>query len=422
MHGLLWYHILNHFGRRAFTRTSLDFLITVLTAVIDLLSFSAILFQIFPGLFLAIIFYAGIGSLITTNLGQSLVGLNYERLQKEADFRFALVRNRENAEAIAFYDPDATIEKQHLLGLFKEALGAQLGIITTQRNLEAFTTSYKFLVQILPSLIVAPLYFKHQIEFGSISQSYGAFNHILGDFSLIINQFEAISAFSAGLTRLNSFLETISLGGWNQSAAISSMGNAAISEISEKPPYIQMSQRLSKGDPIIAHCRNLTVFTPDRSRVLVGSIKTGGGLRGIDFNIAKGDRVLIVGNSGAGKSTLIRALAGLWQIGHGDIEWTVSSEDLTSSDRPPSGVFFMPQRPYNLLGTLAEQIMYPTVGPQASSEDLLQILQRVRLPDLAQRSGGGDPIKGLNVTMDWSKVKTFEFQRSSASSLSRCFP
>ena len=422
MCGLLWYRILNHFCRRAFTRTSLDFLITVLTAVIDLLSFSAILFQIFPGLFLAIILYAGIGSLITTNLGQSLVGLNYERLQKEADFRFALVRNRENAEAIAFYDPDATIEKQHLLGLFKEALGAQLGIITTQRNLEAFTTSYKFLVQILPSLIVAPLYFKHQIEFGSISQSYGAFNHILGDFSLIINQFEAISAFSAGLTRLNSFLETISLGGWNQSAAISSIGNAANSEITDSLPYIQMSQRLSMGDPIIANCRNLTVFTPDRSRVLVGSIKTGSGLRGIDFSIAKGDRVLIVGNSGAGKSTLIRALAGLWQIGHGDVEWTVSSADITSSDRPPDGVFFMPQRPYNLLGTLAEQIMYPTVGPQASSDDLLHVLQRVRLPDLAQRSGGGDPIKCLNVTMDWSKVKTFEFQRSSASSLPRCFP
>jgi len=99
---------------RQFTRASLDFFITLFTSFIDLLSFSAILFQIYPGLFVAIIAYAGVGSVVTTNLGQSLVGLNYKRLIKEADFRFSLIRTRENAEAIAFYDSNAALEKGKL--------------------------------------------------------------------------------------------------------------------------------------------------------------------------------------------------------------------------------------------------------------------------------------------------------------------
>jgi putative ATP-binding cassette transporter len=83
---------------RHFTRASLDFCITLFTSFIDLLSFSAVLYQIYPGLFVAIVVYAGMGSLITTQLGRSLVGLNYEKLQREANFRFALIRTRENAE------------------------------------------------------------------------------------------------------------------------------------------------------------------------------------------------------------------------------------------------------------------------------------------------------------------------------------
>ena len=145
----------------------------MITSVIDLCSFSLILYEIYPPLFLAIIAYAGIGSLITTNLGRSLVGLNYERLLREADLRFSLIRTRENAEAIAFYDGDATREKQGVLDLLKKALETQFGIVTTQRNLEVFTTSYRYLVQILPSLIIAPLYFAQKVELGTISQSYG---------------------------------------------------------------------------------------------------------------------------------------------------------------------------------------------------------------------------------------------------------
>ena len=145
----------------------------MLTSIIDLFSFSAILYQIYPGLFLAIIGYAGVGSVITTNLGRSLVQLNYEKLQREATFRFSLIRLRENSESVAFYDRDAKLEKTKLWSLFQDIVDTQIGIINVKRNIETFTVAYRYLVQILPSLIVAPLYFQKKVELGTISQSYG---------------------------------------------------------------------------------------------------------------------------------------------------------------------------------------------------------------------------------------------------------
>lgn len=158
---------------RYFTRTSLDFFITVITSIIDLASFSTILFQIYPGLFIAIIAYAGVGSVITTNLGRSLVQLNYAKLQREATFRFSLIRLRENSESVAFYDRNAILEKEKLWKSFQQIVDNQLEIINVKRNLETFTVAYRYLVQILPSLIVAPLYFQNKVELGTISQSYG---------------------------------------------------------------------------------------------------------------------------------------------------------------------------------------------------------------------------------------------------------
>ena len=436
---------------RAFTRTSLDFFITLFTAVIDLFSFSAILYQIYPGLFAAIIAYAGVGSIVTTQLGRSLVGLNYEKLLREADFRFALIRTRENAEAIAFYDSDAKREQALIWTLFKDVLETQLGIVIAQRNLEVFTTSYRYLVQILPSLIVAPLYFAKKVELGTISQSYGAFNHILGDFSILINQFESLSAFSAGLTRLSTFLDKLENSSWAASGYPSSNGT----EVFQKPLFsIKTQHPVFSRDDIVLEVKNLTLLTPDGKRTLLGaiseSVKPGSSdsvpvpLRsdansrpqGIDFSLGRGDRVLVVGPSGAGKSSFIRAISGLWRVGYGDVTWfsslqpasTVSvpsepiSEDVLSHESAPKDVFFLPQKPYNLLGSLREQIMYPAVEVPANvtagtiggiqmriraqelDATLLEILKKVKLESLASRMGGGDDLAGLSVFSDWSKV------------------
>ena len=419
----------------SFTRTSLSFLITLLTSAIDLFSFSAILYQINPSLFLAIILYAGIGSFITTNLGRKLVGLNYDQLIKEANFRFALIRTRENAEAIALYDPDAQLELQGLCQIFQQVLSNQLGIVTVQRNLEYFTTAYRYLVQILPSLIVAPLYFQGKVELGSISQSYGAFNHILGDFSLIINSFESLSAFSAGLTRLNTFLKRIEEGGWSAALDVKDEEELGLDSQAIKlsgADKIRLVERIATPAPEMAahsllECSNLTVLTPDASRVLIGAIPTAkGDLRGVNAVLKRGDRVLIVGPSGAGKSSFIRAISGLWQVGFGTVTWWCDppstqppTEGPLSTDdsldiQLPKDVFFLPQKPYNFMGTLRQQIQYPSIKSQSSTlsaaeeeaEDgkLLELLRDVRLGDLAARVGGGNERAGLSAILDWSNV------------------
>lgn len=454
---------------RAFTRTSLDFFITLFTAVIDLFSFSAILYQIYPGLFAAIIAYAGVGSIVTTQLGRSLVGLNYEKLLREADFRFALIRTRENAEAIAFYDSDAKREQALIWTLFKDVLETQLGIVVAQRNLEVFTTSYRYLVQILPSLIVAPLYFAKKVELGTISQSYGAFNHILGDFSILINQFESLSAFSAGLTRLSTFLDKLENSSWAASGYADSNGT----DIYRKPLFAMKIQHpVFACDDVVLAVKNLTLLTPDGKRTLLGAITDPSSVApetldtiptppswgmdgfsshspdGIDFSLSRGDRVLVVGPSGAGKSSFIRALSGLWRVGYGEVTWFSSLQPNSNSNTPtvvdsllpvtvssyqnesaPKDVFFLPQKPYNLLGSLREQIMYPSIetpvdvsatatGTIADIQEkirnreldqtLLEILKKVKLENLASRMGGGNDITGLGVSSDWSKVSSRE--------------
>ena len=273
------------------------------------------------------------------------------------------------------------------------------------------------IAQVIPALVIAPLYFAKKIELGVISQAYSAFNHILGDFSLIISQFEALSAFSAGLTRLTTFMDRIEGGGWpphllpapTKPAGTDSAPDAAPASASAGPEAAAGGLRITldrdipaESDVMIA-MRDLSVRTPDGSRLLVESVCV---------ELRDEDRVLIVGNSGTGKSSLIRALAGLWPRGSGSVHV-----------RGDVDMFFLPQKPYNVLGTLRQQIKYPKLHEEegmgqedeeggregegregsAADEHLLQILERCQLGQLASRVGGGDPYIGLDTARDWSK-------------------
>ncbi|KAM3569041.1 hypothetical protein VYU27_008845, partial [Nannochloropsis oceanica] len=146
---------------------------------------------------------------------------------REAFFRYSLMRVRENSESIAFYGGEM-LELKEIRRRFTAALDNYRDVIATQRNLEFFTVSYRFLIQVIPGLVVAPLYFAGKVELGVVSQSYSAFNHILSDLSLIVNQFEALSAFSAGIDRLAEFLEKI------QSANRGRMGLSSVKGTSKE--------------------------------------------------------------------------------------------------------------------------------------------------------------------------------------------
>ena len=155
---------------RSFTTFSLQLFITVVTSIIDLVSFSFILYSIQPSLFIAIILYASFGTLITSALGRKLVGLNFLKLQKEANFRYSLVRLRENAESIAFYAGE-DIEGREVSNRLEKVIDNRKDIIGAQRNLEFFTTSYQYFIQILPVWVVAPQFFAGSIQLGVVSQS-----------------------------------------------------------------------------------------------------------------------------------------------------------------------------------------------------------------------------------------------------------
>jgi ABC-type uncharacterized transport system fused permease/ATPase subunit len=152
-----------------------------------------------------------------------------------------------------------------------------------------------------------------------------------------------------------------------------------------KTTVLQPSPHASPAAPVLA-IHALTLSTPDGKRTLI---------RDLSLSVPPSKHLLVVGNSGAGKSSLLRAIAGLWRTGTGEIE------------RGPLGsIFFLPQKPYCPLGTLRDQLLYPTVNATGaySNSELLDVLDAADLPLLAGRAGDGDKEAGLDAVRDWGAV------------------
>jgi len=394
----------------AFTATALGFTLVIFNSLIDLVSFSGILYSIYPPLFVFLLVYAVGGTWLTVKIGSVQVGLNFEQETREANFRYSLMRIRENAESIAFYGGESN-EKRILLERFSSALDNLGNLIVATRNLDFFTSGYKYLITFLPAAFVAPLYFKGEIEFGVINQSASAFNHILGDVSLIVFQFESLAGFSATIERLVQFQDVLTTNK-NESAV---MGEQACADrkdasVSKDPSrsFIELDEypepSLDLGDgsvemlPLL-NVQELTLQTPNRMNTLVERL---------DVTVDAGDSLLIVGPSGTGKTSLLRALAGLWRTGSGSVQRVGNSLDEAGAPAP-SSVFFVPQRPYMVLGSLREQLLYPTwtecmleddtlCTPLPSDATLAAVLEEVRLSKLLDMEGG------LNSAVDWSST------------------
>jgi vitamin B12/bleomycin/antimicrobial peptide transport system ATP-binding/permease protein len=354
---------------KSFTHESLTLLLAVVDALLAIGAFSSVLWGISRPLILFLVIYALVGTLTTVGIfGKPLMRLNFEQLKKEADFRFSLVRVRENAEAIAFYQGEQC-ESDRIKGRFGEAFDNFKRLIFWELNLNILTNAYEFIPFILPAIVVAPGIFAGELEVGKVTEAQGAFIRVFFSLNLIVARFQSLTTFGAGVERLFTFLESL------ETPHLTS-NETDYAEQTRINQTVQTTIETETADFLALE--NMTLQTPNRQRILVEDLSV---------KLLTGEGLLVRGPSGCGKSSLLRAIAGLWDAGTGKIL-------RPTLDR----ILFLPQRPYMILGTLRDQLLYPNMNGSVEDSQLQQILIQVNLPDLEQRHGG------FNTEKNWAEV------------------
>jgi len=397
-----------------FTGRSTHFLLIFVGAGMQLVAFSTVLWSISRVLvgFLAV--YALVGTVVALYVfGAPLIRLNFWQLRREADFRFGLMRLRENAESIAFYRGESQ-ERAQLDHSFQAVFNNYARLIKRQRSLNLFQRAFSQLTVVIPAIILADAVLSGDMEVGRAIQAAGAFAAVLAAVSLIVDNFESLSRFVAGIGRLDTLAQAL-LGAparrdepaepeavsaarklrrqqrreqWRQRVQRGRAGAAASTASPASPsaapaasapsapgPDTSREIKAQEGERLAIDA--LTLYTPQFGRLLV---------KDLTLELQPGDALLITGASGCGKSSLLRAIAGLWRTGDGVVHHP-----------PMDEVFFLPQRPYMQPGTLRSQMIYPASSTTLDDAQLLEILNDVHLPELAERVGG------LDATRDWEK-------------------
>lgn len=360
-----------------FTQESLTLVLVLADSLLEIIAFSGVLLGISRELVLFLLAYAIIGTLATVGVfGQPLVRLNFEQLKREANFRFGLVRVRENAEAIAFYQGEAQ-ESAQVNNRFMAAFDNYKRLLGWELGLNGLTNAYEFIPFILPALVVAPGIFSGDIEVGKVSEAQGAFIRVFFSLNLIVARFQSLTAFGAGIDRLYDF--AVSLG------QIEKSEDADPDATAVENPVISCEITSELG------LQNLTLQTPNYQRTLIEDLS---------FELGSHNSLLVVGPSGCGKSSLMRAIAGLWNSGTG----TIQRPDLEQ-------LLFLPQKPYMILGSLREQLLYPYPEIELEDTQLKTALEKVNLPDLDQRFGGFDAEEEWSDVLSLGEQQRLSFAR-----------
>jgi putative ATP-binding cassette transporter len=331
------------------TSQSVNFLLILAGAIFQVVAFGRVLWRISGYLILFLMGYALVTTLLTYGVfGGKMVSLYYQQRRKEADFRFGLVRVRENAEFIALYHGEKQ-EFSRVQGLFGALFENYKRLIRWQFGLNFFQYTHTLLIALLPSLVIAPRVLSGELEVGRIVEATGAFSAIMASLTILVDNMESLAAYAAGVSRVRTLNKRL-----KRSAA-------ARRPEREKIAMVE-SERLNFD--------NVTLHTPNYERTLI---------RDLTASIPCGESLMIVGGSGLGKSSLLRMMAGLWNCGAGTV------------GRPhPADLLFLPQHAYMIVGTLRDQLSYPNLDRQLSDEEAREILDRVNLSDLEVRCGGFD--------------------------------
>ena len=349
-----------------FVNLTLSLFIGLLKQVSTLVAFVVILWQLsgaldipvgdtvlsVPGYMVFVtLIYSVVGTWLAHKVGRSLIGLNYDQQRYEADFRFSMVRVRENSESIAFYGGEGP-EMQNFQERFGMVIRNFWALMKRTKLLNFYVNGYAQLAVIVPILMSAPKYFSGDMQLGGFIQTLSAFGRVQDALSYFVEAYDTIAQYVAVIRRLGGFTGHM-----------------------EAAENMQASFGFDSRDDINGLVlQDVQVELPDGRRLF----------EGLSLAVPAGKYLLVSGNSGCGKSTLLRALAGIWPYGCGIVSL-------------PSGwrSMFLPQRPYLPLGSLRRAIYYPQPVPENESADLRELLERFGIGSLADR---------LDEVDDWSRI------------------
>ncbi|MFN5162832.1 MAG: ABC transporter ATP-binding protein/permease [Cyanobacteriota bacterium] len=352
----------------SFTSYSLNVTVEILSALLTFFSFVIVLWSINSTLALWLLAYSVGGTALVIFASRKLVALNYQQLKLEADFRYGLVHIRDNAESIAFYqgEQQEAREGERRLG---GAIRNYNKLIVWEALISVIQRSYDYFSRFLPWLVIAPIYFAKQVDFGVFGQASIAFSQVLFSVSYIVNNIDRLAAFSASISRLEGFQGKVeAIGG--EMAALSA------AELQRIPAQEEAEGGAGRAESILVS--HVDLVPPRSNRTLIHDLSVEVGPR---------QRLLVAGPSGCGKTSFLRLVSGLWPAAAGSVQ------------RPPTGeLMFIPQKPYMLLGSLREQLCYPQPTDRFSDEQLRHVLEEVRLPDLVNR------YPDLDIKQDWPRL------------------
>jgi putative ATP-binding cassette transporter len=346
---------------KMFVEQTLSIGIGLLSSIVTLASFVIILWSLsaaaplhvfgkefdIPGyLVWGALIYAILGTALTQWIGSPLVHLDFNQQRREADFRFNLVRVRENSEQIALLRGESA-ERERLSQRFARVVENWYGIMGRTKRVTAFTTSYTQAAIIFPYILVAPAYFANKIQLGGLQQTASAFDSVRRALSFFISIYRTLAEWRAVVARLDGF----------------EMAIASAAALTTRPGTIDVVASTS-SDKI--DLRQLLVHLPNGTPLVSAD----------NFSLRGNERTLITGPSGAGKSTLFRAIAGIWPFGTGSI-----------AVPPKAKLMMLPQRPYFPIASLHAAIVYPAEPEAFTADQVRDAVAAVGLPQLASRLG-----------------------------------
>ena len=343
-----------------FVNLSLALLIDFLKQLTTLAAFGVVLWNlsgsitiaglVIPGyMFWFSLIYSGIGTVLAHKVGRKLIALNFDQQKYEADFRFSMMRVRENSESIAFYRGEqAEMEGFNLK--FSNVIKNYWQLMKKTKHLNFYANGYAQLAVLVPYIMAYPRYFAKEIQLGGLMQISSAFGRVQDALSFFVNSYDTLATLAAVINRLAGFTEHM-----DDAKKIRSSVTTATA------PELKISA--------------LNVSLPTGRELL----------KKLSLQLQNSKSLLVTGSSGCGKSTLLRTLAGIWNYASGEISLPQNSR-----------VMFLPQKPYLPLGTLRRALIYPAAEKDSPPDDKLKkILQTVELPALADK---------LDVADDWSRI------------------